>query len=108
MKCRIRRVGQFGLHAFGRWASPFRAYPPREKWVGDAPAYRRALPKLFAYPPRERWVGGAPAYDETLPIKEVSLEGYSIRNPTSHEVGMESFSAADRENLTRTPFGHAP
>ena len=38
-------------------------YPPREKWVLDAAAYKKdAVACWVAYPPRERWVLDAAAY----------------------------------------------
>ena len=46
-------------------------------------------------PPLTRWVCAADPFVCRL----------HHHRPTSHEVGMESFRAADRENLTRTRSG---
>ena len=86
----------------------FCAYPPRERWVSDAPAYL------------QKSTSDAPTCDETLPRYARRLQH---QEPTSHEVGMpphggarrlqhqethlsrggyEVLRSADREILTRT------
>jgi hypothetical protein len=99
-------------------ASDFPAYPPRQRWVRDVPAYRaRCCPRIIAYPPRQRWAPDATAYDLLRRGSDGhACKGHSINNPpltrwvcagepfvcrlhhhgpTSNEVGM-------RENGTRT------
>jgi hypothetical protein len=67
------------------------------RWVGDALCYRRVLLAVqFAYRPRQRWVGDAPAYNDTPRIKEGSLEGLQHQEPTSDEVGMTRHGGARR------------
>jgi hypothetical protein len=60
--------------------------------------------RLFAYPPRERWVGDAPAYDETLPIKRFARR-LQHQEPTSHEVGMTRHGGA-RSLQHQEPTSH--
>src|SRR5258705_515930 len=57
---------------------------------------------LFGYPPRERWVGDAPAYNKyclccldthlvrggSVMLQPTTSTAYAVWRPTSHEVGM--------------------
>ena len=71
-------------------ASRFCAYPPRERWVGDAAAYNRSdVPQRLAfckYPLREKWV-----VDVVACVVRLDCRGPDRQHhvPTSNEVGMQ-------------------
>ena len=68
-------------------ASRFCAYPPRERWVGDAAAYNIRQRLAFCkYPLREKWV-----FDVVACVVRLDCRGPDRQHhiPTSHEVGMQ-------------------
>jgi len=74
------------LRPTGRAALLDPAYPPRERWVPDAAAYKPAESLDPAYPPRQRWVLDAAAYKTNDAFRHICRLQH--HEPTSHEVGM--------------------
>ena len=62
-----------------RRAAQFLSYPPRQRWVLDAAAYRKERGAILSYPPRQRWDLDAGVYSKERDANSVI--------PTSSEMG---------------------
>ena len=80
----------------GRPRSSFFSYPPRERWVLDVVAYRRACSSFFQHPKLYEEFNVGSQHQEPIP-HEVGIKKTGVRRrrvgsqhhePTSHEVGI--------------------
>ena len=80
----------------------FFSYPPRQRWVPDAPAYNEyaCRPFFFSYPPRQRWVPDAPACIENGGLSSAFLSFFVLNCTVSIEIVSKLMQCACVEILS--------